>query len=299
MRDLYVRTLGEYDDVDQIANTVVRVVDGQPIRVRDVAHVELGYRDINRYVEIDGNPTIRMGLRKQTGGNTVEVARRVRAEVERINAMRSDLQLRVITDQSEFIQSSIDNVRNSAIWGGVLAIVVLLAFLRNGSATMVVAVAIPISIVATFGLIYFGGLTLNQMSFGGLALGVGLIVDNAIVVLENIVRQRQRGKDRTAAALIGTRQVTGAIIAATLTTTVIFLPVVFMQTMTGAMFQELALVVVFSLFCSLLVALTLVPMLASKFLTIQPDLPDAGKRSYMQRMFEGLEQWYGRVIAPR
>jgi hydrophobic/amphiphilic exporter-1 (mainly G- bacteria), HAE1 family len=297
MRDLYVRTLGEFTDVEQIANTVVTVIDGNPVRVRDVAHVDFGYADINRYVEIDGRPTIRMGLRKQTGGNTVEVARRVRAEVERINAIRGDLQLRVITDQSEFIQSSIDNVRNSAIWGGVLAIIVLLAFLRNGSATMVVAVAIPISIIATFALLYFGGLTLNQMSFGGLALGVGLIVDNAIVVLENIVRQRQRGKDRTAAALIGTSQVTGAIIAATLTTTVIFLPVVFMQTTTGTMFQELAMVVVFALFCSLLVALTLVPMLASKFLTVKPDLPDPASRSRAQRMFDALDVGYGRVVA--
>jgi hydrophobic/amphiphilic exporter-1 (mainly G- bacteria), HAE1 family len=295
LRDLYVRTLGEFTDVEQVASTVVTVVDGNPIRVGDVARVELGYQDLNRYVEIENQPTVRVGLRKQTGANTVEVARRVRAEVARINALRSDVELRVISDQSEFIQSSIDNVRNSAVWGGVLAIVVLLAFLRNGSATMVVAVSIPISIIATFALIYFGGLTLNQMSFGGLALGVGLIVDNAIVVLENIVRQRQRGNDRIKSSLIGTRQVTGAIIAATLTTSVIFLPVVFMRTVTGSMFQELALVVVFSLFCSLFVALTLVPMLASRFLTVQPRHAEE-EPSRWQRMFDRMESGYGRVI---
>src|SRR5690606_32884913 len=127
--------------------------DGQPIRIGDVADVQMGFQDIGRYVEIGDLPTIRMGLRKQTGANTVEVARLVREELARINATRSDLQLQIIRDQSTFIQSSIDNVRNSAIWGGVLSIIILLAFLRNGSATMVIAVAIPISIIATFGLV--------------------------------------------------------------------------------------------------------------------------------------------------
>jgi HAE1 family hydrophobic/amphiphilic exporter-1 len=292
LRDLYVRTLGEFTDVDQVANTVVSVVDGNPIRVKDVAHVELGYQDIGRYVEVDGLPTIRLGIRKQSGANTVEVARRIREEAERVNASRSDLQLQIVQDQSAFIQSSIDNVRNSAIWGGVLSIIVLLAFLRNGSATTVIAVAIPISIVATFGLVYFAGLTLNQMSFGGIALGVGMIVDNAIVVLENIVRQRQRGADRTTSALVGAKQVTGAIVASTLTTCVIFLPVVFMRSTTGILFRELALVVVFALLCSLVIAMTLVPMLSSRFLTIQPDLDHVNRPG----RFAAFERWYARTV---
>jgi hydrophobic/amphiphilic exporter-1 (mainly G- bacteria), HAE1 family len=296
LSDLYVRTLGEFTSVEQIASTIVTVVDGNPIRVQDVALVEMGYEDIGRYVEIDEQPTIRIGIRKTSGANTVEVARMVRLEVDRINSERSDLQLQVITDQSDFIQSSIDNVRNAAIWGGVLAVIVLFAFLRNGSATLIIAISIPISIIATFALLYFNGLTLNQMSFGGLALGVGLIVDNAIVVLENIVRQRQRGKTHEESALVGTKQVAGAIIASTLTTSVIFLPVLFMQTITGLMFQELALVVVFALLCSLLVALTLVPMLSSKMLTVKPDNPDPSKRPRYQRFFDGMERRYGRLL---
>jgi HAE1 family hydrophobic/amphiphilic exporter-1 len=292
LRDLYVRTLGEYTSVQQVADTVVRVVDRNPIRVEDVANVDLGYRDIGRYVEIGGLPTIRMGIRKQTGANTVEVARRIREEMQRINASRSDLELQVIQDQSTFIQRSIDNVRNSAVWGGILAIVVLLAFLRNGSATLVIAVAIPISIIATFGLIYFTGLTLNQMTFGGIALGVGMIVDSAIVVLENVVRQRQHGASRETSALVGARQVTGAIIASTLTTCVIFLPVMFMRSTTATLFRELALVVVFALLCSLVIALTLVPMLASRFLTVrvQPEQEqDRGR-------FAAFERWYARLL---
>src|SRR5690606_10529083 len=196
LRDLYIRTLGEFTDVEQVANTVVAVVDGNPIRVRDVARVELGYEDIGRYVELDGAPTIRMGIRKQSGANTVEVARRIREEMRRINDVRDDIELQVIQDQSVFIQSSIDSVRNSALWGGVLSVIILLAFLRNGSATMIIAVAIPISIIATFGLVYFGGLPLDQMSFGGIPPRVGMTVDHSNVVLEHLLMQLYRGASR-------------------------------------------------------------------------------------------------------
>ncbi|MCC5927085.1 MAG: efflux RND transporter permease subunit [Bacteroidetes bacterium] len=297
LSDLYVRSVGEFTDIDQIANTIIRTVDGAPIRVRDVATVSLDYQDLWRYIEVDDLPMIRFGIRKQSGANTVAVAEAIRNEVDRINAMRNDLNLVVIRDQSQFIQASIDNVRNSAIWGGILAIVVLFAFLRNGSTTMIIGISIPISIIATFGLLYFNGLTLNQMSFGGLALGVGLIVDNAIVVLENIVRKRQNGAKKKDAARKGTREVTGAIIASTLTTSVIFLPVVFMNTITGVMFQELALVVVFALICSLFVALTLVPMLSSQFLTIKKLDKDNQKRSAAQRFFDRMDDGYSRIVS--
>lgn len=296
LNDLYVRTLGEFESPEEVGEAIITTVDGAPVRVKDVAEVRFGYEDIGRYVEIEGRPTIRMGLRKQTGANTVAVANAVHEEVERINLSRNDMELKVITDESDYINKSIANVRNSAIWGGILAVIVLFSFLRNGSATMIIGITIPISIIATFGLLYFGGLTLNQMSFGGLALGVGLIVDNAIVVLENIVRQRQYGKKAEESALVGTKQVAGAIVASTLTTSVIFLPVVFMTTVTGMMFQELALVVVFSLLCSLLVALTLVPMLSSRFLKVEPDNPVIEKRSRWEQFVYRVEQAYGRGV---
>ncbi|HLU99991.1 MAG TPA: efflux RND transporter permease subunit, partial [Acidobacteriota bacterium] len=295
---LYVRTLGEFTSLDQIAKTVITVVDDQPIRVRDVADVRWGYQDFDRLVRIDGQPMIRFGIRKQSGANTVTVAQEIRDEVARINRERDDLTLFVTTDQSEFIQSSIDNVQSSAMWGALLAVVVLYIFLRNKASTFIIAAAIPISIIACFALLYFNGLTLNQMSFGGLALGVGLIVDNAIVVLENIVRIREEeGKDLVPSSLVGTREVGGAIIASTLTTCVIFLPVVFMQTISGMIFQQLALVVVFALVCSLFVALTLVPMLTSKFLTVHPaGSKKARRKSWFQRFFAGVEQRYSQLI---
>lgn len=295
--ELYVRTLGEFTEVNQIAETIITSVDGRPIRVRDVATVEDDYEDVGRVVSINDQPMIRMGLRKQSGANTVEVSRGIQREVERINSERDDVNLMVVIDQSDFIQNSIDNVQQSAIWGAILAIFILYLFLRNGSTTFIISLAIPVSIIATFGLLYFSGLTLNQMSFGGLALGVGLIVDNAIVVLENIVRQRSNGKSLQESALVGTSEVSGAIVASTLTTTVIFLPVVFMQTITGTLFQQLALVVVFALICSLFVALTLVPMLASKFMTIKTNEQMSEKdKGRFQRIFERVEDRYSNLL---
>lgn len=291
---LYVRTLGEYRNLEEIAETVITIVDGRPIRVRDVATVNFGYRDLDRLVRIDGRPMLRIGIRKQTGANTVAVADAVRTEVERINQVRDDLDLFVSSDQSTFIQSSIDSVRQSALWGALLAVVVLYLFLRKGSSTFIIAVSIPISIIATFGLLYFNGLTLNQMSFGGLALGVGLVVDNAVVVLENITRMREEGRDARTSALVGTKQVAGAIIASTLTTSVIFLPVVFMQTLSGVIFQQLALVVVFSLICSLLVALTLVPMLASRMFAVRSPRSERVRRrlAWVKRGLDRIESLY-------
>lgn len=294
--DLYVRTRGEYTSVEEISNTIITTVNGLPVRVRDVASVEDTYKDMDRFVVIDGDPMIRAFVRKQTGANTVEVSELVQKEIEKINAERSDLQLLVVSDQSSFIRNSISGVQQSAIWGAFLAILILYIFLRNGSTTWIIALAIPISIIATFALLYFNGLTLNQMSFGGLALGVGLIVDNAIVVLENIVRLRKGGLSLKESALTGTRQVTGAIIASTLTTCVIFLPVVFMSTITGTMFQQLALVVVFALICSLLVALTLVPMLSSRFLTTASEEQETEPAHNKTGWFNALEERYNRVL---
>ena len=304
--DLYVRSLGEYVSLAEIEQTVItgQGSDGQrsPIRVRDVAVVRDDYEDVRYLAEANGVPSVSLGIQKQSGANTVEVAAQIREEVERINAERQDLHLTIFADQSEFIRQSIASVRNGALWGSLLAVLVLYLFLRNRSSTGIIALSIPISVVSSFGLLYFGGLTLNQMTFGGLALGVGLIVDNAIVVLESIVRKREEeGSDPEQAATVGAVEVAGAIIASTLTTCVIFLPVVFTSTTSGALFQALALVVVFALACSLLVALTLVPMLAARFLRVPPtgDGPTAFSRFeswYCDRLRSALQR-RGRVFA--
>jgi HAE1 family hydrophobic/amphiphilic exporter-1 len=281
--DLYIRSLGEYRSLEEIELTVVATPGGRPVRIRDLGEVRDAYEDVRYLVEMNGVPSISLGIQKQSGGNTVEVARAVRREAEQINRERDDIQLTVVVDQSDFIRQSIGNVQRSAIWGSLLAILVLYLFLRNRSSTLIITLAIPISVIATFALLFFGGQTLNQMTFGGLALGVGLIVDSAIVVLESIVRKREEEDlPPMEAARIGTRDVAGAITASTLTTCVIFVPVVFTRTTTGALFQALALVVVFALLCSLFVALTLVPMLASRFLHLPPR--EERERSRHQRL---------------
>ncbi len=301
LTDRYVRTLGEFESVDEIGAAVISSRDGGVIRVRDVADVSDGYEDVRNMAELDGVPVVRIGIQKQSGANTVAVAEAIREEADAINADRSDIQLTVISDQSVFIRQSMSAVQSAALWGGLLAIFVLYLFLRNGSTTFIIALSIPISVIATFGLLFFTGLTLNQMTFGGLALGIGLIVDNAIVVLESIVRKRQEGKSLAEAASVGTREVAGAIVAATLTTCVIFLPVVFMRTTSGQLFQTLALVVVFALACSLLVALSLVPMLASRFMTVVPEsgvkAGETRKKSRFEAGFERFENWYASRLA--
>lgn len=297
VQSLYVRTLGQFTSLDQIAETVITVVEGKPVRVRDVAEVQWGYRDLERLVTIDGEPMVRFGIRKQTGANTVSVAHAIRDEIARVNAERDDLTLFVTTDQSEFIQASIDNVKTSAFWGALLAVAILYIFLRSSPATLIIATSIPISIIAAFALLYFNGLTLNQMSFGGLALGVGLIIDNAIVVLDNIVRKREEtGSHGGTGAVAGTAEVGGAILASTLTTAVVFLPVVFMQTISGRIFQQLALVVVFAVACSLFVALTLVPMLSSRLISAGRDPGTGNRPARFLRWFARLEGGYARCI---
>jgi HAE1 family hydrophobic/amphiphilic exporter-1 len=286
--DLYVRAMGELRTISQVDDTVIRTVDGRPIRVGHVALVSDAYEDVPNLVELNGVPSVGFGIQKQSGANTVAVAEAIVAEVERINAERADVHLTVTMDQSQFIRESIDSVTSSTVWGSLLAIVVLYLFLRSRSSTGIIALSIPIAVISSFGLLYFGGLTLNQMTFGGLALGVGMIVDNAIVVLESVVRKREEtGATPEEAAEVGTREVTGAIIASTLTTCVVFLPIVFTDTISGALFQALALVVVFALVCSLLVALTLVPMLAARL-----SRGPAGSGAAGQGAFARLEARY-------
>ncbi len=261
--EITVRTPGEYTDLRQLQDTVIAVRNGVPIQLREIAAVEDSWVKVTRYVRVNGSPGMWLAVNKQSGKNTVEVARGALAELENINRDIPQVKIVPIIDTSDYIKRSITNVGSSAIYGGLLAVVVLLLFLRNIRSTVIIATAIPISIIATFALLYFSKFTLNIMTLGGLALGVGMLVDNAIVVLENIFRLRESGEPAEKAALGGTEEVTAAIIASTLTTVVVFLPLIFVRGMSGVMFKQLSIVVSFSLMCSLVVALTVVPMLSS------------------------------------
>jgi HAE1 family hydrophobic/amphiphilic exporter-1 len=263
-----LRAPAQFTDVDQIRDTIVAVHDGAPVRLRQIANVRDTYQKRERVARVNGERGLRMGIRKQSDANTVEVAAAILAEVEEVNADFPQVRIVPVINQGNFIERSISNVAQSVLYGGALAIIVLLGFLRNVRSTAIIAVAIPIALVATFSLLYFTGLTINLMTLGGLALGVGMMVDNSIVVLENVYRRRQElGEDPRQAAVAGTREVAAAVVASTITTLVIFLPLAFVRGVSGVLFRDLALVIAFSLACSLVVSLSVVPMLASRFMT--------------------------------
>lgn len=287
--EVLMRTQGEYVNLDEIRRTMVTRRGGKPVYISDIAEVEDSHQEIRNLVRVDGRPGLRMGIWKQSGANTVDVAKEVQKEIERANQDFAHIHISSIRDSSKFIESAVANVRNAALYGSILAVFVLLLFLRNFRSTLVVAISIPISVIATFGLMYFYGFTLNTVTFGGLALGVGVLVDNAIVVLENIFRHRQEGVERKEAARRGTKEVALAITASTLTTIVVFLPVVFMSGVTGIIFQQLAWVVSFALFSSLLVSLTLVPLLSSRFVRVREPNPKSLLYGVVHTMALGLE----------
>ncbi|HPG41554.1 MAG TPA: efflux RND transporter permease subunit [bacterium] len=268
--EVLIRTQGEYYDLDQIRNTVVTMRNGAPIKISDLANVVDSWQEVRQLNRVNGKEGLRISINKQSGANTVNVAKSIKEEIVRINRDFPQIEVIPVTDTSVYIKQSINNVGNSTLVGGLLAILILFLFLRNVSSTAIIATAIPISIIATFALMYFGKFTLNIITFGGLALGIGMLVDNAIVVLENIYRHREEGADRINSALDGTSEVWSAILASTLTTLVVFFPVIFIRGMSGLIFQQMALVVSFSLICSLVVALTLIPMLSSRMLRYQP-----------------------------
>ena len=258
-----VRVLARFTDLDEIGRIVVGDVGDVQVRLQDVAEVRSGYREQSTITRTNRRPSVEIAIHKEAAANTVAVAAAVNTrlgEVEEELAGVVDVELRVVSDQSRFIEQSIRDVIQAAVFGGLLAIAVLYLFLRRLRSTVVVGLAIPISVVASFFLMFLGGVSLNIMSLGGLALGIGMLVDSSIVVLESIDRHRVAGADRVTAARAGGAEVGSAVVAATLTTLCVFIPVVFVSGIAGQLFVDPALTVTFSLLVSLAVALTLIPM---------------------------------------
>jgi HAE1 family hydrophobic/amphiphilic exporter-1 len=264
--EVTVRTKGEFTNLDQIRKTVVASRGGVPVHLEELATVDDSYKEIDHVVKINGRGAVMVSLSRQPLANTVAVVERVKKEIHSINRDYSNVKVQTLRDNARYIRDSIYNVRRSALWGAVLAVVILLFFLRNVRSTLIIGTAVPVSVIATFSLMYFQGFSVNIMSFGGLALGIGLLLDNSIVVLENIFRHREQGAERKDAVLKGTWEVAGAITASTLTTLVVFLPLLFVPGSAGIIFKQLAWVVFFSLATSLVVALTLVPVMAHQLL---------------------------------
>ena len=296
-----LRTVGEFTSVEEIRSVKVPTSGGGLVSLADIGEIIDGYKDITTISRYNGQPTIMLSIQKEAGSNTVKVAEAVRAAMERLNReLGSDLSLEIAMDTSVYIRESVSGVANNAVTGGLLAVAILLVFLRSIRPTLVIGVAIPISILAAFVLVYFSKTTLNLLSLGGLALGIGMLVDNSIVVLENIFRHRELGKKAREAAVIGTEEVGMAVTASTLTTVSVFVPVVFISGMTAEIFRDLALTVTFSLLASLLVALSLVPMLASQILgnsTFDAKESRVPLIRWMTQMSDRMRQGYGRLVA--
>ena len=293
-----VRVLSEYASLDDIIATRLQTSDGRWIRLGDVAHVSRASRDARELTRVNGRPAVEIEIHREADANVVQVADVIRRRVfgpggqpqparpaaPDTSAMKKQgpeaeqeqrpwwlagqlapegLQFHLLADQSRFIQNSLSELRNSALLGGAFAVLVLFIFLRSLSSTMIIALAIPLSVIAAFGPMQISGLSLNIMSLGGLALGIGMLVDNAIVVLESIARCREEGDSPRQAAIRGAGEVGQAIFAATLTTVAVFAPMVFVEGVAGQIFGDMAQVVVYSLCASLVLAMTFIPMLAA------------------------------------
>lgn len=260
-----IRTINEFDDMQEIADLIIRHQDGASVRLGDVAQVYRGSKERDEITRVRGRESVEVSLYKEGDANTVTVAKRLRERIEdwQGGKLPEGVEMTVLFDQSHFIKQAVDEVRNAALIGGVLAILVLMLFLRDGRSTLIIATSIPISVVATFIAMYKMDISLNIMSLGGLTLGIGMLVDNSIVVLESIYRKRKDGQDLVTAAVMGTTEVGPAVVASTMTTVAVFLPIVFVEGIAGQLFRDQALTVTFSLLASLIVAVTLIPMLSA------------------------------------
>jgi len=306
-----VRSQGQFVNIDDIRNLVVMTRENVPVYLRDVADVSDATEDRRQFLKItsldangklgEGHPAVRMAINKQSGENTVAVAQAIRAEVARINRDVPGVHLVVLDDNAIFIERAINSVKEHALVGGILVVLIIFAFLRDFRSTLIVCTSIPISVIGTFALLYFGGFTLNTMTFGGLALGIGMIVDAAIVVLENTHRHLHMGKDRMTAAIDGSEEVWSAILASTLTHIAVFVPLLFLQGISSILFTQLSFVVMFSLSMSLFVAVTIVPVLCSRWLhTADEHRQHSGVLGAFyrasERFLEGIDDNYRRAI---
>lgn len=270
-----IRTINEYETLEEIANTIVFRQDGREIRLKDLGQVVYGQRDREMLTRTDGGESVQIDIYKEADSNMVKVGERIKEAVGTIHSSHrttvagklfkeEDVVLQVVADRSVFIDNSISEVKSTAVMGGVLAIAVLLLFLRDIRTTSIIAVSIPISIFVTFAPLNLLGVSLNIMSLGGLAMGIGMLVDSSIVVLESIYRCREEGDSIREAAIRGTAEVRGAVIASTLTSICVFFPMVFVEGLAGQVFSDLGLTVVTSLIASMIVAVLFIPMLASR-----------------------------------
>ena len=285
-----VRTLGRSSDVKDLEEIVVEHHNGVPVRLRDIGKIKDGFEDAETEVHVNGARGIIIGVQKQIGGNTVSTVDNVLKALPQIQKeVPKGVSIQVVSDQSTFIRKSIKNLQHEAMMGALLAVAIILIFLGSGTSTLIIAHSIPISIISTFVLLHFGNFTLNIMTLGGLALGVGRLVDDAIVVLENISRHLELGESPEEASYKGASEVSKPVIAATITSIIVFLPLAFVKGIAALLFVQMAYTVAFSLLASLFDSLTLVPLLTAKFLKLRKK---SAQPSWTQKIFQRTQPFF-------
>ncbi|WP_240596799.1 efflux RND transporter permease subunit [Rhodohalobacter barkolensis] len=286
-----LRTIGDFKNIEEIRNSIISVTDdGNPVYLKDIARVEDGIAQPIGNVRVQGNDGVIMNIYKQSDSNIVSAAGGVVNSLDEIrNVLPGDVSLEILTNKADFISLSINNLIMTGLQAVVLVIIMLLLFLRNGRSALVVAITIPISIIATFSIMDFSNVSMNIISLSGLTLAVGMVVDNAVVVLENIFRFKEDGEDSKNSAISGAQEVAAPVIVSTLTTLVVFLPILFVPGIAGLLFRDLALTISFALIVSVLIAITLIPVLSSRL--FDKELIDADKKDPAKNLMNKLLVW--------
>ncbi len=302
-QETLVRTLGQYESVEQLADTQVSLSTGGTVRLGDVVDIRVGLSDAASIVTLNGQKVISLAIQKESDGNTVGVDREVRkAMAELEEELYEDIDINIAYSSADMINTSVDNVINNLFLAVVISCLVIFIFLGNIRSTIIIGVAIPLSIISTFVLLYFGEHTLNIITLSALALSVGMVVDNSTVVLENIYRHRSMGKNKYQAAVEGTQEVVSAVTASTLTTVAVYLPFVFVSGLTEQIIVPFALTICFALIASLVVSITVIPMMSSKLLVIYEYREDNQPKGiqkfqvWFDRRFNGFINWYQGVL---
>ncbi len=290
-----IKIEGEFERVRDFNNLIIAYRDGYPIRLADVGYVEDGLEDRRTLARYNGMPAVGLGIRKKPGANTVELAQAVRERLKELQPeLPAGIKAEVAFDASTFIKDSMDEMEFALIVGGVLAMVVVFLFLRNLSATIITGITIPVAITGTFVFLYFMGFTLNTMTMLGLTLAIGLVIDDAIIVIESIYRKKEEGLDRTESARWGTQEIAFAAMAATFSLTAVFTPVAFMKGIVGSFFYEFGLTVAVAVLISLFIALTFTPMASSRFLG--ETNRESTFHKTMDTFYRTIERLYMRVL---
>ena len=290
-RNYYVRNLQQFESVDDIADVALMTNTGGIVYLGDVATIVDGYKDQAQYTRINGKPAIGIACMKQSDANTSEACIAVKEAIAELEQeIGLDLEFHTIMDQSLYVQDSLDNTMEHLLIGAVLALLVLFLFLRNVRSTLIVGLSIPVSVIATFILLYYNGSTLNIITLGGLALGIGRIIDDSIVVFENVYRHRSEGISPVEAAINGTGEVGGAVLASTLTLMAVFVPIAISGGLAGMIFSPFAFTIIFAILCSLLVSLTIVPLLSSRVLSDKAMIKLSGQSKFAAK-FSSIGSW--------